>query len=160
MLAQSLAYDKDASALAVNLGKGIAFHSGAPLTSDDVVASLKRYSGSAGAGAVLKSLVSDISADSPDAVFTLTRPTGVVLGVLTLTPAVIMSKASLADASATKPVAKLDCTGRYRLTSYEPDRQARSIASFIISPGATPVRRAGLLSGYRDPSMEGCDRPI
>ena len=113
----SFKYDDAANTLTVKLRQGITFHSGAPLTSDDVVASLKRYAGSAGTGAVLKSLVNDISADGPDSVvFKLAGPTGVVPGLLTLTPAVIMSKASLAGASPSKPVVKLDCTGPYKLT--------------------------------------------
>jgi peptide/nickel transport system substrate-binding protein len=178
MLAQSFAYDEAANTLTVKLRQGIAFHSGAPLTSEDVVASLKRYAGSAGTGAVLKSLVSDISADGPDTVvFKLTGLTGVVPGLLTLTPAAIMSKASLADASPTKPVAKLDCAGPYKLVSYEPDRQvvlerfadyrSRSEPSsgeagakhayadrLIFLPQAEPsVRRDGLITGAIDVAL-------
>ena len=175
MLAESFKYDDAANTLTVKLRPGITFHSGAPLTSDDVVASLERYAGSAGTGAVLKSLVSNISADGPDTVvFKLTGPSGVVPGLLTLTPAVIMSKASLADASPSKPVVKLDCTGPYKLVSYEPDRQvvlerfadykSRSEPSsgeagakhayadqIIFLPQAEPsVRRDGLITGAVD----------
>ena len=175
MLAESFKYDGAAGTLTVKLRQGITFHSGAPLTSDDVVASLKRYAGSAGTGAVLKSLVNDISADGPDSViFKLAGPTGVVPGLLTLTPAVIMSKASLAGASPSKPVVKLDCTGPYKLVNYEPDRQvtlerfanyqARSEPSsgeagakhayadrIIFLPQAEPsVRRDGLITGAVD----------
>jgi peptide/nickel transport system substrate-binding protein len=175
MLAQSFAYDEAAGTLTVKLRQGVSFHSGAPLTSEDVILSLKRYASSAGTGAVLKSLVSDISADGPDTVvFKLTGPTGVVPGLLTLTPAVIMSKASLAEASPTKPVLKLDCTGPYKLASYEPDRQvvlerfanyqSRSEPSsgeagakrayadriFILPQAEPSVRRDGLITGGVD----------
>ena len=47
---------------------------------------------SAGTGAVLKGLTSDIVAEGADTVtFKLTGPTGIIPGLLTLTPAVIQS---------------------------------------------------------------------
>jgi peptide/nickel transport system substrate-binding protein len=125
MLAQSAAYDEAALTLTIKLRDGVKFHGGSPLTADDVVASLDRYRESAGTGGVLKSLVSSITATAPDTVvFKLTGPTGVVPGLLTLTPASIMSKASVAGKSGSQPVAGLDCTGPYKVAEFQPDRQA------------------------------------
>ena len=125
MLAQSAGYDEAALTLTVKLRQGVKFHSGAPLTAEDVAASLNRYRESAGTGAVLKALVSSITVAAPDTViFKLTGPTGVVPGLLTLTPASIFSKAAVEGHSASQPLATLDCTGPYKLTEFQPDRQA------------------------------------
>jgi peptide/nickel transport system substrate-binding protein len=125
MLAQSAAYDEATLTLTIKLRQGIKFHSGATLTAADVVASLSRYRESAGTGAVLKALVSTIEAPAPDTVaFKLNAPTGVVPGLLTLTPASIMSKASVEGKSPSQPVANLDCTGPFKVTEFQPDRQA------------------------------------
>jgi peptide/nickel transport system substrate-binding protein len=125
MLAQSAAYDETALTLTIKLRQGIKFHSGAPLTADDVVASLLRYRESAGTGAVLKALVASIAAPAPDTVvFKLTGPSGVVPGLLTLTPASIFSKAAVEGKSASQPIANLDCTGPYKIVEFQPDRQA------------------------------------
>jgi peptide/nickel transport system substrate-binding protein len=125
MLAQSAAYDEAALTLTLKLRQGIKFHSGATLTSADVVASLSRYRESAGTGAVLKALVSSIEASGPDTVvFKLNAPTGIVPGLLTLTPASIMSKASVEGKSPSQPVANLDCTGPFKVIEFQPDRQA------------------------------------
>ena len=125
MLAQSAAYDAAGLTLTVKLRPGIKFHSGAPLVADDVVAALSRYRESAGTGAVLKALVASITASAPDVVvFKLNAPTGVLPGLLTLTPASIMSKAAVEGRSASQPVANLDCTGPYKVVEFQPDRQA------------------------------------
>ncbi|WP_158815728.1 ABC transporter substrate-binding protein [Methylocapsa sp. S129] len=125
MLAQSAAYDEAALTLTIKLRQGIKFHSGAPLAADDVVASLSRYRESAGTGAVLKALVASIVATAPDTVvLKLNAPTGVIPGLLTLTPASIMSKASVEGKSPSQPVANLDCTGPFKVTEFQPDRQA------------------------------------
>jgi peptide/nickel transport system substrate-binding protein len=125
MLAQSATYDEAALTLTITLRQGIKFHSGAPLTADDVAASLQRYRESAGTGGVLKSLVASITATAPDTVvFKLTGPTGVVPGLLTLTPASIQSKASVEGKTGSQPVANLDCTGPYKVAEFQPDRQA------------------------------------
>jgi peptide/nickel transport system substrate-binding protein len=125
MLAQSADYDEKALTLTVKLRDGVKFHSGAPLTADDVVASLNRYRDSAGTGAVLKSLVASIVAAGPDTVvFKLNGPTGVLPGLLTLTPASIMSKTSVEGKSGSQAVAELDCTGPYKVSEFQPDRQA------------------------------------
>ena len=125
MLAQSADYDETALTLTVKLRAGVKFHSGATLTAADVVASLDRYRESAGTGAVLKALTASITETAPDTVvFKLTGPSGVVPGLLTLTPASILSKASVEGKSGSQAVASLDCTGPYKVAEFQPDRQA------------------------------------
>ncbi|MBV9492215.1 MAG: hypothetical protein JO069_21175 [Verrucomicrobia bacterium] len=175
MLAESYQYDPDGLSLTVKLRSGIKFHSGATLTADDVVASLLRYAQSAGTGAVLKSLVTDIKATGPDTVvISLSQPTGILPGLLTLTPASILSRQALAGHSASDPVRDLDGTGPYKVTQFQPDKQAlltrfdgyqaRSEPSsgsagakhayadrLIFIPQAEPsVRRDGLFTGGID----------
>ena len=65
MLAASSAYDPAGPTLTVTLRPGIRFHNGGTMSSADVVASLQRYAGSAGTGAVLKSLVREIKRGRP-----------------------------------------------------------------------------------------------
>ena len=155
MLAQSAAYDEAALTLTIKLREGIKFHGGSDLTADDVVASLLRYRESAGTGAVLKSLVASITATAPDTVvFKLTGPTGVVPGLLTLTPASIMSKASVEGKSGSQPVANLDCTGPYKVTEFQPDRQA------VIARFADYKSRSEPTSGSAGAKKAPADRII
>jgi len=155
MLADSWTYDDKALTLTFNLRPGIKFHSGATMTSDDVVASLKRYRDSAGTGAVLKNLTSDVTADGPDAVvLKLTGPTGIIPGLLTLTPAVIMSKAALAGKSATQAVDTIDCTGPYKVTEFQADRQA------VLTRSADYKPRAEATSGSAGAKKAPADRLI
>ncbi len=125
MLARSHAYSNGGKTLTIKLRSGIKFHSGATMTADDVVASLNRFAGSAGTGAVLKGLVSEIkAADAETVVLSLPTPSGMLVGLLTLVPASVFSKAALEGATGTQPVKSLDCTGPYKLSEFQPDRQA------------------------------------
>ena len=155
MLAEAAAYAEAALTLTIKLRAGVTFHSGAPLTADDVVASLNRYRESAGTGAVLKSLVASITATAPDTVvFKLNGPTGVVPGLLTLTPASIMSKASVEGKSGSQPVASLDCTGPYKVAEFQPDRQA------VIARFADYKSRSEPTSGSAGAKKAPADRII
>lgn len=92
MLADSFAYSEDGKTLTVTLRDGLSFHSGAALTSSDVVASLNRFRESAGIGAAFKGAVSSISApDEKTVVFEMASPSPIVPGLLAGTQAVIMS---------------------------------------------------------------------
>lgn len=134
MLAESFEYGADGKTLTITLREGLTFHSGAPLTSADVVASLDRFMNAAGIGASLKGVTESLETiDERTIVFKLKSPTPIVPGLLTGTQAVIMSKASLEGASPTVATTGLDCTGPYSLASYVPDQ------------GATMVR----FDGYR-----------
>lgn len=175
MLADSWTYDEAASTLSFKLRSGVKFHSGATMTSEDVVASLKRYRDSAGTGAVLKNLTSDITTAGPETVvLKLTGPTGIIPGLLTLTPAAIMSKAAVTGKSASQAVDTLDCTGPYKVTEFQADRRAvlvrfadyksrtettsgaagakkASADRLIFQPQAEPsVRRDNVLTGAAD----------
>lgn len=123
MLADSFAYSDDGTRLTVTLREGLKFHSGAALTSADVVASLERFRESAGIGAAFKGAVSAIEApDDRTVVFELPSPSPIVPGLLAGSQAVIMSTASLEGASPTEATRGLDCTGPYQLTEYQPDQ--------------------------------------
>lgn len=125
MLAESFTYAQDGKSLTVVLRPDLRFHSGAALTSADVVASLNRFRESAGIGASLKGVTSAIEAvDDRTILITLNTPTPIVPGVLAGQQAVIMSSASLEGASPTEATRGLDCTGPYTLTSYTPDQGA------------------------------------
>lgn len=123
MLAESFEYGEDGKTLTVVLREGLKFHSGAALTSADVVASLERFREAAGIAAAFKGAVDAITApDERTVVFELASPSPIVPGLLAGTQAVIMSSASLEGASPTEATRGLDCTGPYVLTEYQPDQ--------------------------------------
>ncbi|KGE02001.1 MULTISPECIES: ABC transporter substrate-binding protein [Rhizobium/Agrobacterium group] len=126
MLADSFKYSDDGLKLTVVLRSGLKFHSGAPLTSADVVASLNRFRESAGIGASLKATTKSIKAvDDKTVEFELASPSPILPGLLAGAQSAIMSAKSLEGASATVGTKGLDCTGPYTLTSYQPDQGAK-----------------------------------
>ena len=152
MLAESFSYDEDGTELTIKLRQGITFHSGAPMTSADVVASLDRFMNAAGIGASLKGVTASLTApDAGTVVFKLNSPTPIVPGLLTGTQAVIMSTAGLAGASPTVATQGLDCTGPYALTSYQPDQSA-TLTRYdgYQSRSETSSAEAGAKHGYSD----------
>jgi peptide/nickel transport system substrate-binding protein len=125
MLADSFNYDAAGPSLSIKIRSGVKFHDGSTMTVDDVVASLQRYSASAGTGAILKSVTKEIkAADQNTVVISLNQQTGTVPALLTLTPAVIMPKKLIDGVSAATPVSSLICTGPYKVTDFKPDQQA------------------------------------
>jgi peptide/nickel transport system substrate-binding protein len=125
MLAESFTYGEDGKSLTIALRQGLKFHSGAELTSADVMASLQRFRESAGIGAAFKNIVTAISApDANTVVLELATPSPIVPGLLAGAQSAIMSTASLEGASPTEATRGLDCTGPYVLTEYTPDQGA------------------------------------
>lgn len=123
MLADTYTYSDDGTELTIALRDGLKFQSGAPVTANDVIASLERFRESAGIGAAFKAVTNSLAAvDDKTILITLNSPSPIVPGLLAGAQAVIMSKASLDGASATQATRGLDCTGPYTLTRYQPDQ--------------------------------------
>ncbi|MBF0677815.1 MAG: hypothetical protein IR164_02590 [Devosia sp.] len=118
-------YSDDGKTLTIAIRQGLKFHSGAELSSADVVASLERFRESAGIGAAFKNIVTAITApDTNTVVLELATASPIVPGLLAGAQAVIMSSASLEGASPTEATRGLDCTGPYVLSEYRPDQGA------------------------------------
>ena len=123
VLTEGIEYSEDGTSLTLRLREGLTFHSGAPLTAADVVASLERFRSAAGIGASFAGVTEAIEAvDEATVRIDLTTATPIVPGLLSGGQAVIMSAASIKGASATDAVSGLDCTGPYVLTEYRPDQ--------------------------------------
>lgn len=124
-LASGYEYDEKSGVYTVKIREGIKLHNGAGLDSGDVVASLERYS-NADAGKLFKSLTKDVTAIDPLTISISTvKPTGAIPALLATpdTGAYIMSKASL-EAAGDNDLTALDCTGPYKLDSFQTDQQA------------------------------------
>lgn len=155
MLADSSTYDASGLALTIKLRPGIKFHDSSTMTADDVVASLQRYAGSAGTGAILKTLMKEVKATDPNTVvISLTQQTGIVPALLTLTPAVIMPKKLIDGVSASTPVSNLICTGPYKVTDFKPDQQA------VLTRFADYQSRTDPTSGSAGAKIAAADRII
>lgn len=106
------------------LRQGVPFHDGTEMKSADVVASLKRYAGSA-PGATFGELVDQITAKGDYEVqVTLKSPSGAIPALLATpdTAAYIMPASVVKDHSATDALQKLVCTGPYKMDQYVPDQ--------------------------------------
>ncbi len=125
MLAESYSYSDDGTELTITLRDGLKFHSGAPVTTADVLASLNRFREAAGIGASFKAVTKSLEAlDDKTILIKLIKPSPIVPGLLSGAQASIMSEISLEGASATQATRGLDCTGPYTLASYQPDQGA------------------------------------
>lgn len=123
VLVDEFGYSDDGETLTLTLREGLTFHSGAPLTATDVVASLERFRNAAGIGASFAGVTESIEAvDDRTVRIELNTRTPIVPGLLSGGQAVIMSASSIKGASATDAVGDLDCTGPYTRTEYRPDQ--------------------------------------
>ncbi|QIE55126.1 ABC transporter substrate-binding protein [Pikeienuella piscinae] len=104
------------------LRDGLKFHDGAPVTAEDVIASIKRWGERDGMGQKLMDFVADMSADGDNVmVMTLKEPYGLVLNSLgkpSSNVPFIMPK-RLADTPSTEPVAEQIGSGPFRFVEDE-----------------------------------------
>ncbi|GGB04458.1 peptide ABC transporter substrate-binding protein [Brucella endophytica] len=152
MLADSFAYSDDGLKLTVTLRPGLKFHSGAPMTSGDVVASLLRFREAAGIGASLKAVTSSIKpVDAHTIEFDLISPSAILPGLLAGAQASIMSTRSLEGASPTIGTRGLDCAGPYKLANYQPDQGAKLVRWEEYKSRSEPSSGlAGMKHAYAD----------
>lgn len=152
MLAKSFSYDDKGTTLTFKLRTDVKFHDGSVMTADDVVASLQRFAQSAGVGSTLKAFMTDLKAtDAETVVITLSSPNPTIPGLLTYPPASIMPKKSVGGRAATDAVSDLVCTGPYKVTQFQPDRQVvmTRFADYVPSTGPTSGS-AGKKNAYAD----------
>ncbi len=126
MLAETMpAISKDGQVYTIPLRKAIKFHNGKEMTSDDVVASLKRWMDMAPRGKAVAKEVKSVEAKGPSTVvITLNRPYAPLLAHLALPSgfAVIMAKDSIAS-----PLTQFVGTGPYSLKERKPDQYVQLV---------------------------------
>jgi peptide/nickel transport system substrate-binding protein len=112
---------------AIRLRKDVKFHNGKPLTSADVVASLKRWGTTASTGKATFKVVEAVEAKGPNAIeIRLKEPSGSLLTVLAQvdSAAVIYSKDAI-DAAADGQLKEFVGTGPFRFVEHKPDRHIK-----------------------------------
>src|SRR5438445_738873 len=133
MLAESMpAISKDGLVYTIPLRKGVKFHNGKEMTSDDVVASLKRWMDMAPRGKAVAKEVKSLEAKGPNTVIiTLNRPYAPLLAHLALPSgfAVIMAKDSIAT-----PLTQFVGTGPYMIKERKPDQYVQMVRFDGYSP--------------------------
>ncbi|MDR7486886.1 MAG: ABC transporter substrate-binding protein [Armatimonadota bacterium] len=127
MLVDTWKVSPDRLTYTFTLRRGVRFHHGRELTSDDVVASLTRWGRLATRGRALFSVVRSLGAPDPHTVvLTLKEPYGPILVDLgfSLQGAAIYPKEVIEEAGA-GPIRRYIGTGPYRFVEHLPDRHVR-----------------------------------
>src|ERR1700736_5034643 len=126
MLAESMpAISKDGLVYTIPLRKGVKFHNGKEMTSDDVVASLKRWMDMAPRGKAIAKEIKTLEAKGPNSiVITLNRPYAPLLAHLALPNgfAAIMPKETIAT-----PLTEYIGTGPYKFKERKPDQYVQLV---------------------------------
>ena len=112
---------------AIRLRKDVKFHNGKPLTSADVVASLKRWGAMASTGKATFKVVEAVEAKGSNAIeIRLKEPSGSLLTVLAQVDnaALIYSKDAL-EAAGEGPLKEFVGTGPFKFVEHKPDRHIK-----------------------------------
>lgn len=148
------AISADATTYTIKLRTGVPFHDGTIMTSDDVVACLKRYFAISPRGKPAGAYVTEVSNPDPaTVVIKLKQPYSPLLPLLAYfsAPAVVMPKRL---ALSNEPVKEFIGTGPYKLIEHAPDKYVR-VGKFdkYVSPSGTPDgyfgRREALIDELR-----------
>jgi peptide/nickel transport system substrate-binding protein len=138
---------------AIRLRKDVKFHNGKPLTSADVVASLKRWGAMASTGKAIFKTVEAVEAKGPLAVdIRLKEPSGTLLTVLAqVDSAAVIYPKDVLDAAGEGPLKEFVGTGPYRFVEHKPDRHIK-LARFdgYAARAEPPSGLAGRRTAYVD----------
>ena len=113
----------------IRLRKDVKFHSGKPLTSADVVASLRRWGATAAVGKTVFKNVEGLEAKGPTVVEVRLKEPSVTLPTILAqldSAAVIYSK-EVIDASGEGPLKEFVGTGPFRFVEHKPDRHIKLV---------------------------------
>jgi peptide/nickel transport system substrate-binding protein len=138
---------------AIRLRKDVKFHNGKPLTSADVVTSLKRWGANSGPGKATFKVVEAVEAKGPNAIeIRLKEPSGSLLTVLAQVDnaALIYSKDAI-DAAGEGPLKEFIGTGPFKFVEHKPDRHIK-LARFdgYAARAEPPSGLAGRRTAYVD----------
>ena len=139
--------------LTIPLRTDVLFHNGAPMTAEDVVASVQRWSRLAVLGQLAAKAIKDIVAtDAHTVTINLTRPLG-LLPVYLASPnnmAAMMPK-SVLNKAGDKPAQEWIGTGPYRFQEWKPDAYVRLVRwDKYVSPSSPVNGYAGRRTAYVD----------
>ena len=149
MLVESHAVSQNGLTHTFKLRRGVLFHNGKEMTSEDVVASLTRWGKVGSRGAVVFRHVEAVTAsDKYTVVMHLKEPFAPLLAFLALpsSAAAIMPK-EIADATPAGPVTQYVGTGPYRFVEWIPNRHVKLARWDKYAPRSEP---ASLYAGRRD----------
>ena len=126
LLATGETVSADGTTITIQLREGVTFHDGQPMTSADVVASLKRWGEHGSRGKLLFANISDVSAAGSHAVtLTFTTPFGPwknLMAFINGGPAIYPERVAAAAGSAPIDVSDYIGTGPYRFGEWRPNR--------------------------------------
>ncbi|HLW61242.1 MAG TPA: ABC transporter substrate-binding protein [bacterium] len=125
MLAEGYSVSADGLHYTVRLRKGVTFHTGQPMTADDVVASLERWGKMSGGGRETFRFVKQVTKVDPATIeIELSRIfTPLIANIADPKEAAIIMPASLAESSGLKPVKEYIGTGPYMFKRWDPGHE-------------------------------------
>ena len=126
LLASGEEVAEDGSAITIHLREDVVFHDGQPMTSEDVVASLKRWGEHGSRGKLLFANISDVSASGPHSVtLSFTSPFGPwknLMAFINGGPAIYPARIAAGAGSDPIDVADYVGTGPYMFSEWRPNR--------------------------------------
>jgi peptide/nickel transport system substrate-binding protein len=127
LLAESHEVLDGAKRYVIKLRSDVKFHNGKPLTSADVVASLRRWGAVASTGKSVFKNVEAVEAKTPTSVeIRLKEPSGSLLTVLAqVDSAAVIYPKEVIDASGEGPLKEFIGTGPFKFVEHKPDRHIR-----------------------------------
>jgi peptide/nickel transport system substrate-binding protein len=137
----------------IRLRTDVKFHNGKPLTSADVVASLRRWGAVASTGKFVWKNVESIEAKSPSSLeIRLKEPSGSLLTVLAqVDSAAVIYPKEVVEASGEGPLKEFIGTGPFKFVEHKPDRHIRLARFDGYVPRGEPANGlAGQRAAYLD----------
>jgi peptide/nickel transport system substrate-binding protein len=134
LLAESYEFTENNKVLTIKLRSNVKFHDGRPLTGDDAIASLLRYSKLSGRGRNLFTRVANLDkVDTHTIRFEFKEPTGIALIYLAQVDSFIMPK-DLAEAYPDKGLEQFIGTGPFKFKERLPDRYIALVPNEDYTP--------------------------
>ena len=150
-LAESYEMSRDGKTATFRLRRGVTFHNGKEMTSADVVASLRRFTGLANRGKVIAGRLDDIKGrDKHTVVMTFKQPTGRLPLFLASFEGIMMPE-EIANKYMKEQLREYVGTGPFKFVERQPDRFTKMVRfdNYTVRPGE-PNGWVGRKTAYLD----------